>query len=141
LGLSIKDERYGRSDISPRRELADGAVVADSVGETPCVFLAGPGLVQSGPLAAADDGTKSSYALAKEIDSETGWQIFLRQHPEGFFADLARARLAEIANEQADKNEAPDVRNTAVATRDLQQKRHDPSLPPDTYFWWWPRWR
>jgi uncharacterized caspase-like protein len=100
-----------------------------------------PAAVQSGPSVAANDAAKVDYALVEKVDTKAAWELFLGQHPQGFLADLARARLAKIANEQTQQNGAPDRSNRVAPTRDLQLQGHDSNLPPATFLWWWPQWR
>jgi hypothetical protein len=41
-------------------------------------------------------GEKSDYALVEQIGTTGAWQVFLNQHPTGFYADLARQRLKAL---------------------------------------------
>jgi Caspase domain len=48
----------------------------------------------SQPVAATDlAGEKSDYALVEKIGTKGAWQVFLKQHPTGFYADLARQQM------------------------------------------------
>jgi hypothetical protein len=38
-------------------------------------------------------GEKSDYSLVEKVDKARAWQVFLVQHPTGFFSDDARQRL------------------------------------------------
>jgi hypothetical protein len=38
-------------------------------------------------------GEKSDYSLVEKVDTARAWQVFLVQHPTGFFSDDARQRL------------------------------------------------
>src|SRR5215469_7409399 len=52
------------------------------------------------PVVATDsEGEKSDYALVERIGTKGAWQVFLNQHPTGFYADLARQQIA-IAQER-----------------------------------------
>src|SRR5215472_5366275 len=54
----------------------------------------------SEPVVATDlAGEKSDYALVEKIGTRGAWQVFLNQHPTGFYADLARQKIA-IAQER-----------------------------------------
>jgi peptidoglycan hydrolase-like protein with peptidoglycan-binding domain len=54
----------------------------------------------SEPVVATDlAGEKSDYALVEKIGTKGAWQVFLSQHPTGFYADLARQQIA-IAQER-----------------------------------------
>jgi hypothetical protein len=64
----------------------------------------------SQPVVANDlAGEKSDYALVEKIGTKGAWQVFLNQHPTGFFADLARQQIAMVdptAQEKAAKAQA-----------------------------------
>jgi hypothetical protein len=51
------------------------------------------------------DTTRSDFEAAERVDTVGGWDAFLRQHTEGFYADLARERrikaLAKLAGSGA----------------------------------------
>jgi uncharacterized caspase-like protein len=85
-----------------------------------------------------DDVVAGDYDLVSRVGSKRAWEIFLTQHPKGFYADLARARLAGLAEESNGDPGREKTTNTNTATRDVQSER---AGPPDTLFWWWPRWR
>ena len=51
--------------------------------------------VSSAPPSAVN-GSRSDYEAALAVDTEAGWDAFLRQHAEGLYADLARERKAKI---------------------------------------------
>ncbi len=48
--------------------------------------------------AAAPDetGQKNDYALVERIGTQRAWEVFLNQHPKGFYADLARQHIAKL---------------------------------------------
>ena len=54
----------------------------------------------SQPVVANDlAGEKGDYALVEKIGTKGAWQVFLNQHPTGFYADLARQQIAIIQNQ------------------------------------------
>jgi uncharacterized caspase-like protein len=57
---------------------------------------------QDQPRVAASDlsNQKSDYELAEKIGKQGAWEDFLRQHPTGFYAALARAQLAKLVEQQ-----------------------------------------
>ena len=61
-------------------------------------------------------GVKADYQLVEKIGTERAWQVFLKQYPSGFYADLARQQI-EILAKQAPKKLA-----------DLEPPK--PSAPP-----------
>src|ERR1700732_4848330 len=48
------------------------------------------------PDAAVAEGEKGDYALVEKIATKGAWEVFLTQHPKGFYADLARQQLARL---------------------------------------------
>jgi hypothetical protein len=42
-------------------------------------------------------GEKEDYALVEKIGTKGAWEVFLNQHPTGFYADLARQQLLQSA--------------------------------------------
>jgi len=47
--------------------------------------------------AVVSDGEKGDYALVEKIGTKGAWEVFLAQHPKGFYSDLARQQLAKIS--------------------------------------------
>src|SRR6516165_7759792 len=71
------------------------------------------------PVVAADPaGEKNDYLLVEKIGTKGAWQVFLTQHPAGFFADLARQQIAKLS---------PAEIALAPSTRD--QPQPSPALP------------
>jgi hypothetical protein len=52
---------------------------------------------QADPLAAV----RRDYELALQLATRDGWEAFLSQHPEGFYANLAKGQLKKIGAEEA----------------------------------------
>jgi hypothetical protein len=44
--------------------------------------------------------TSADFDAAVGVDTTAGWDAFLREHPEGFYADLARERKAKIEDRE-----------------------------------------
>jgi uncharacterized caspase-like protein len=55
----------------------------------------------------ANADARADYQLTKEIGTLEAWDYFLKQHADGFYADLARAQRAKLIAEQAASK--PDV--------------------------------
>jgi uncharacterized caspase-like protein len=74
-------------------------------------------------LATASDlaGEKSDYSLVEKIGTKGAWQVFLTQHPEGFFAGLARQQIAKLE---------PAVRGASPATPDVPAVAVEPVKTP-----------
>ena len=57
-------------------------------------------------------GEKSDYSLVEKVDTARAWQVFLVQHPTGFFSDDARQRLR-----LAEANPTAPLQRPGTATR------------------------
>lgn len=55
----------------------------------------------TGPQASPDDAIRRNYELALQLGTRDGWNVFLAQYPDGFYAGLAKGQLNEIATEEA----------------------------------------
>jgi uncharacterized caspase-like protein len=53
------------------------------------------------PLSNPQAEVRGDYQLAQEIGNKAAFSAFLLQHPEGFYAELARIQLGKIAAEDA----------------------------------------
>ena len=49
------------------------------------------------PVSAITEGEKGDYALVEKIGTKGAWEVFLAQHPKGFYADLARQQITKLA--------------------------------------------
>src|SRR5499427_7880945 len=69
------------------------------------------------PVVATDsEGEKSDYALVERIGTKGAWQVFLNQHPTGFYADLVRQQIA-IAVDALDRAAAKAQADSEAAQR------------------------
>ncbi|HEX4410934.1 MAG TPA: caspase family protein [Xanthobacteraceae bacterium] len=50
----------------------------------------------AGGKAGDADGERSDYSLVEKIGTKGAWQVFLTQHPNGFYAELARAQITKL---------------------------------------------
>ncbi len=48
------------------------------------------------PAAENPDKIKTDYSLVEKIGTKGAWQVFLTQHPTGFYSDLARQQIAAL---------------------------------------------
>ncbi|MBR0990733.1 caspase family protein [Bradyrhizobium japonicum] len=55
----------------------------------------------TGPQASPDDVVRRNYELALQLGTREGWNVFLAQYPDGFYAGLAKGQLNKIAAEEA----------------------------------------
>jgi uncharacterized caspase-like protein len=56
--------------------------------------------VVSGPQANPQDSVRRDYELALQLATRDGWEAFLAQYSEGFYANLAKGQLNKIAAEE-----------------------------------------
>jgi hypothetical protein len=50
------------------------------------------------PSVSAND-VKTDYDLVSNIGTKRGWEVFLAQHPTGFYAELAKAQIERIGGQ------------------------------------------
>jgi hypothetical protein len=73
--------------------------VYGSLGAGTVALVAAP----AQPVVATDDlqGVKSDYSLVEKIGTRGAWEVFLTQHPTGFYSDLARQQIAKLNSGEA----------------------------------------
>jgi uncharacterized caspase-like protein len=57
--------------------------------------------VATGPQADPQSAVRRDYELALQLGTHDGWEAFLSQYPDGFYANLAKGQLKKIAAEEA----------------------------------------
>jgi uncharacterized caspase-like protein len=57
--------------------------------------------------ASADAGVKSDYSLVEKIGTKGAWEVFLNQHPTGFYSDLARQQISKLTLASAEVPQTP----------------------------------
>lgn len=55
----------------------------------------------TGPQADPLSAIRRDYELALQLGTRDGWEAFLAQYPDGFYANLARGHVKKIASEEA----------------------------------------
>jgi hypothetical protein len=55
----------------------------------------------TGPQADPQAAVRRDYELALQLATRDGWEAFLSQYPEGFYANLAKGQLKKIGAEEA----------------------------------------
>ena len=73
-----------------------GSLGGKTVAITPAAPAPGPRPTVSAP---ADPATvvRNDYEFAERIGTRDAWELFVARHPEGFYADLARAQVAKLS--------------------------------------------
>jgi uncharacterized caspase-like protein len=57
--------------------------------------------IAAGPQADPQAAVRRDYELALQLATRDGWEAFLSQYPDGFYANLAKGQLKKIAAEEA----------------------------------------
>src|SRR3984893_8026647 len=87
-----------------------------------------PAPEQSPPAAVAvSEGEKGDYTLVEKIGTKGAWEVFIAQHPKGFYADLARQQITKLA--MAETGSGPVVRGPPAAPH-KQVAAVEPPKPP-----------
>src|ERR1700736_4563219 len=50
---------------------------------------------------AVSEGEKGDYTLVEKINTKGAWEVFLAQHPKGFYSELARQQITKLAMAEA----------------------------------------
>jgi Caspase domain len=79
------------------------------------------------PQPAAESDVRADYELVQRIGSKRAWEVFLNQHPTGFYADLAKAQI-----EQLNKQPVATPVSTAPAPPSSNSSSPNPSTPKVT---------
>jgi Caspase domain len=93
-----------RDDVLKNTGNRQEPFVYGSLGGSNVALVPPPAVKQATP--ASDE--KTDYDLVRQIGTARAWQVFLGQHPTGFYADLARAQI-EALNNQPKNSLQPDV--------------------------------
>jgi uncharacterized caspase-like protein len=78
------------------------------------------------PRVGASDlsGQRSAYELVEKIGQQGAWEVFLRQHPTGFYAELARQQLAKLVEQQnAARQRVQEQASAKAAADEATQQR------------------
>jgi hypothetical protein len=84
----------------------------------------------------SDEGVKGDYELVAKIGTLRAWEVFLNTHKGGFYAELARAQLAALTEQQTTGGSATRSQNGGAAVDSGNKKANaNPALaaiPPAT---------
>ena len=94
-----------RDDVLKNTGNRQEPFVYGSLGGSNVALVPPPAVKQATP---ASD-VKADYDLVQQIGTPRAWEVFLGQHPTGFYADLARAQI-EALNNQPKNPQQPDVK-------------------------------
>ncbi len=76
---------------------------------------------------------KADYELVQKIGSKRAWEVFLNQHPTGFYADLARAQIEAIEKQAANRPQLrrrPAILPIPLWRRCRRTRARQPASPP-----------
>src|SRR6202000_2805310 len=74
-----------------------GSLGGDDVPLVPAPAVAAPDAAAANPQA----DQRRDYELAVQVGNKSAFSAFLAQHPDGFYASLARLQLEKLAAEDA----------------------------------------
>ncbi len=80
------------------------------------------------PAPAVADNAAGDFKFAESIASAAGWQAFLRAHPEGPLADVAKGRLVALREPTAEPKRPP-AQEARREPQDEPPPRRDLALP------------
>jgi hypothetical protein len=109
-----------RDDVLKNTANRQEPFVYGSLGGGNVSLVPPPAVKQEAPVS----DVKTDYELVQQIGTPRAWEVFLRQHPTGFYADLARAQI-EALNSQAKNAQQPNV-NLASLPQAPQPNRDAP---------------
>ncbi|EJN11386.1 hypothetical protein PMI42_05254 [Bradyrhizobium sp. YR681] len=69
--------------------------------DVPLVPVKVAAVVPSAPVANPQADMRRDYELSLQVGNRAAWEAFLAQHPDGFYANLAKLQLEKISAEQA----------------------------------------
>jgi hypothetical protein len=93
-----------RDDVLKNTGNRQEPFVYGSLGGGNVSLVAPPAVKQETPVS----DVKADFELVQQIGTARAWEVFLRQHPTGFYADLARAQI-EALSKQPQNPQAPNV--------------------------------
>ena len=99
-GLDLR-KAFGfvRDDVLKRTGYKQEPFVYGSLGGDDVPLVAAKPAV-TGPQANPQDAIRRDYELALQLATRDGWEAFLAQYPDGFYANLAKGQLNKIAAEE-----------------------------------------
>ncbi len=123
--LGIVRDKVMKTTADRQEPFVYGSLGGSDVALVPAPVAAA--VVAQRPGADAQD-IRRDYELALQLGTREGWTSFLREHPSGFYADLARGQLGKIASVRGDVKNTDDKAKAESGT----ESRATPVAPlPD----------
>ena len=92
----VRDEVL-KSTANRQEPYVYGSLGGDDLSLVPAAAAPSP----TGPQGDPQTAIRRDYELALQLGTHDGWEAFLSQYPDGFYANLARAHAKKIAAEEA----------------------------------------
>ncbi|WP_245453938.1 caspase family protein [Bradyrhizobium sp. AC87j1] len=113
-----------RSTANKQEPFVYGSLGGDDVPLVPAKPAA------TGPQANPQSELRRDYELALQLATRDGWEAFLAQYPDGFYANLAKGQLNKIAAEETrasaeQKAKAAEQEKTRLMTERAQKAEQD----------------
>jgi uncharacterized caspase-like protein len=113
-----------RSTANKQEPFVYGSLGGDDVPLVPAKPAA------TGPQANPQSELRRDYELALQLGTRDGWEAFLAQYPEGFYANLAKGQLKKIGAEETrasaeQKSRAAEQEKTRLVAERAQKVEQD----------------
>ncbi|WP_247339175.1 MULTISPECIES: caspase family protein [unclassified Bradyrhizobium] len=113
-----------RSTANKQEPFVYGSLGGDDVPLVPAKPAA------TGPQANPQSELRRDYELALQLGTRDGWEAFLAQYPEGFYANLAKGQLNKIGAEETrasaeQKSRAAEQEKTRLVAERAQKVEQD----------------
>lgn len=124
--------RFARDDVLKKTGNKQEPYVYGSLGgdDVPLVAVKP---AATGPQANPQDAVRRDYELALQLGTRDGWTAFLSQHPDGFYANLAKGQLNKIAAEEiraiaADRARQAEEEKVRLAAEKAKKTERDKAI-------------
>ena len=87
-----------RDDVMKETDNRQEPFVYGSLGGSNVSLVPAPAVAQEAPV--DENEVKGDYDLVQKIGTKRAWEVFLRSHPTGFYAELARAQIESLDHVQ-----------------------------------------
>lgn len=128
-GLDLR-KAFGfvRDDVLKSTGYKQEPYVYGSLGGDDVPLVARP--AATGPQASPQDAIRRDYELALQLGTRDGWEAFLGQYPDGFYANLAKGQLNKIGAEETraaaeQKAKAAEQEKTRLVTERAQKAEQE----------------
>jgi hypothetical protein len=110
-----------RDDVLKNTGNRQEPFVYGSLGGGNVSLVAPPAVKQETPVS----DVKADFELVQQIGTARAWEVFLRQHPTGFYADLARAQIEALSKRFPDSPLSITAQQRIDVLKQAAQQRED----------------